>query len=178
MNIDPKVGGDNWKLPSGKPTGAAGIIAAGGGKISDGIGKPGQSGCPAPQPPQIDDIFPGINPGRPAKPVLPCIGIEVRPDAKSQIEHIRTSKGADQAIALMEFPENLQAMSDIELARAEAYLKEQIGKPYNTDDDLLKALLKAVDQEQNSPARHHLRPRPFPEPIKPWLDGPGPRVVD
>lgn len=166
MQINPKVPSEDWKVP--------------------GPAKPiGGSGKPQPLPPadpSVDpfkppiDILPKLPGGEPARPVMPCIGLEYRPDPVSEIEQIRTSKGGEQAQELMEFPGKLEVMDNEQLDKAEAYLKAQIAKPYNNDDDLLKALLKAVYQEQSASHRH-IRLHPFPpqppEPFKrPKFDGP------
>lgn len=168
MNIDKHVPNNDWKLPGGKPAPAPG-------KLEPLLPHGGPEPDPIPLKPfPSGDDWGKLKPGpNPLNPVVPCIGLEFRPDPIEEIEQIRSSHGGEQAMALMEFPDKLKIMDGGQLAKAEAYLRREIAKPYNNDDSLLKALLNAVDNEQNS--RKPFPPDPFPP--KPWIHG-GDRKVD
>lgn len=180
-NISNKVPGGDWKLPNlpqtpGKPEAAA----AGG-----GVGEP------APPAPGIDieSILPKF-PGKPVHPVKPSIGLELKSDLKADIEQIRNSKGGGNIQALLEFKDNLNASTTKELEKVQSYLVDEMASPDNKDDQLLGALLKAVNGELNErrgPNRldPHFPIKPLPhfhgdDHIKPIIkggEGPG-RVVD
>lgn len=109
----------------------------------------------APPEPILDKLKPFLPMG-PNK-VEPCIGLDFHTNPIEEIERIRTSKGMSQVQALMEFKEVLSHASDKGLEKAQAYLTDEMAKPYNNDDEMLGSLLKAVNHELNE--RHD--PKPF-----------------
>ncbi|MEZ0369960.1 MAG: hypothetical protein ACAI44_12810 [Candidatus Sericytochromatia bacterium] len=162
MNIWPKAEGE-WinKLPGG---------------LKPNPGKPAiEPLMPLDPPPQqpIDKLNPSgrILPMHPPT-VEPCIGLQLHSNPIEEVERIRNSKGTSQVQALLEFKETLSASTDGELEKAQNYLTEELAKPGNNDDELLGALLKAVNQELNGRRNHGPIFEVHPFPPRPWNDGP------
>lgn len=150
-----------------------------------GVGGPGKGGYAEPIKPtqtpigSLDPIAPAgeppidlLNPfitNHPIRPVEPCIGLQLHSDPVEEIKQIRSSKGMTQLQALVEFKDTLSHATDKGLEKAQAYLTNEMAKPYNNDDELLGTLLKAVNKELNS--RHSddpiLKPFPFEPAPKP-----------
>ena len=109
---------------------------------------------------------------KPIQPIIP-----VYHDPAEAVEEVRNAPQHEQQRALVEFGAKLMSMDEHQLERTADYLRSEINKPYNTDDELLKHLLAGVESVQRS---HDPNPSPCPHgpfPSHPWLQGGG-RTVD
>lgn len=99
------------------------------------------------------------------------------------IESIRTSEGGDRDKQLLNFQSKLDKMGTSELKMMRDQLVKAMADPNNKDDELLGALLNAVNKELDS--RPSIRdfdpmpkpmppfPDPLPKPLPPWAGGDG-----
>lgn len=121
--------------------------------------------------PNTVDEFPSSGGKLHAPNVETSIGLHFHVDVIDEVEQIRNSKGGSQVQSLMEFKQVLNGASEKGLEKAQAYLVDQMAKPDNSDDQLLGALLKAVNQELNS-RNNEIILKPFPNvdpfPPQPW----------
>lgn len=105
--------------------------------------------------------------------VSPCLPFFPGPDPIRLIKELRQSSGAERIQGLMSFQSKLDEMSSEQLKEARNYLTDQISSPVNRDDELLGAMLKAVNHELDSRQEDFPnipRPIPFPEPPNPFPD--------
>jgi hypothetical protein len=89
-------------------------------------------------------------------------------NTKEAVETIRNSKGADRDNALLSFQSKIDNMGEKQLKSVRDYLVKEMASPDNNDDQLLGALLGAVNKEIDSRDNggEIVRPRP-PFPINP-----------
>ena len=83
------------------------------------------------------------------------------------VESIRNSEGGDRDQQLLNFQNKLDKMGNRELKMVRDHLVKEMANPKNNDDELLGALLNAVNKEMDSRDNNIKpmpKPFPFPEP--------------
>ena len=75
---------------------------------------------------------------------------KLSPDPAKVVENIRTSKGKDQVGSLISFQTTIDKMTKEDLKDMRDYLVKSMADPKNNDDELLGALLGAVNKEIDS----------------------------
>lgn len=108
-----------------------------------------------------------------------CVDLfeNLQKDPVRVVESLRNAEGSDRNEKLLNFQNKIDHMSEKELKMVRNYLVNEMASPKNDDDQLLGALLNAVNKELDSREGGviPLPPRPFP-PFPPGItDGPMPK---